>query len=104
MGTQQRSPAMIRPSRTFWRGADPQVLLSSREGVTFAGDGEGGFSIPRFLPAFDAAMLGLVTMLELLAGPDADRPLFHIVAEGNTQRSAKSLAEKYAAIVNGLQR
>ncbi len=146
--------------------ADPQALIATRESVKFVGDGDGGFSIPRFQPAFDA-MLGLVTLLELLAGsgatlakavralpayftdttdvpcaweqkgkvmrvlnehygnsktaaidgirvdlgeewvlvlPDADRPLFHIVAEGHTQRSAKSLAEKYAAIVNGLQR
>ena len=146
--------------------ADPQALIATREGVKFAGDGEGGFSVPRFQPAFDA-MLGLVTLLELLAGagttvakalralpayfmdsadvpcaweqkgkvmrvlnesygngkpasidgvrvdlgdewvlvlPDADRPLFHIVAEGRSQRAAHSLAEKYAAVVNGLQR
>ncbi len=153
-------------SRIVRTKADPQALLTQRETVKFAGDGEGGFSIPRFQPAFDA-MLGLVTLLELLAGtgstlakavralpsyfmdgadvpcawdqkgkvmrmlnenygagkstaidgirvdmgeewvlvlPDADRPLFHIVAEGRSQRSAKSLAEKYAAIVSGLQR
>ena len=40
----------------------------------------------------------------VLVLPDADRPYFHIVAEGRTQRSANSLAEKYASIVNGLQR
>ena len=40
----------------------------------------------------------------VLVLPDADRPFFHIVAEGRTQRSADSLAEKYASIVNGLQR
>jgi mannose-1-phosphate guanylyltransferase/phosphomannomutase len=146
--------------------ADPQALIATREAVRFAGDGEGGFSVPRFQPAFDA-MLGLITVLELLAItgstagkavhalpsyfmesadvpcaweqkgkvmrvlnenygngkaasidgiridlsdewvlvlPDADRPLFHIVAEGHTQGSARSLAEKYASVVNGLQR
>ena len=40
----------------------------------------------------------------VLVLPDADRPLFHIVAEGRSQSAANSLAEKYAAIVNGLQR
>ena len=146
--------------------ADPQALIATRDAVKFAGDGEGGFSVPRFQPAFDA-MLGLITLLELLAVtgttpakavrslppyymetadvpcaweqkgkvmrvlnenygngkavsidgihidlsdewvlvlPDADRPQFHIVAEGQTQESARSLADKYAAVVNGLQR
>ena len=145
--------------------ADPQALMATRDGVKFAGDGEGGFIVPRFQPNFDA-MMGLVKLLELLAAtgstlakavrglpayfmgqadvpcaweqkgkvmrvlnesygngksasidgiridlgdewvlvlPDADRPLFHIVAEGRSQRSANSLAEKYAHIVNGLQ-
>ena len=40
----------------------------------------------------------------VLVLPDADRPFFRIVAEGSSQRSADSLAEKYASIVNGLQR
>lgn len=40
----------------------------------------------------------------VLVLPDADRPFFHIVAEGHSQRSANSLAQKYASIVNGLQR
>jgi mannose-1-phosphate guanylyltransferase/phosphomannomutase len=146
--------------------ADPQALTAPREGVRLAGDGEGGFIIPRFQPTFDA-MMGLAKLLELLAVtgstlakavralpayfmgtadvpcaweqkgkvmrilnesyghgkattldgiridlgdewvlvlPDADRPFFHIVAEGRSQSAATSLAEKYAAIVNGLQR
>jgi mannose-1-phosphate guanylyltransferase/phosphomannomutase len=146
--------------------ADPQALMATREGVRLAGDGAGGFIIPRFQPTFDA-MMGLATLLELLAVtgstlaqavralpayfmgtadvpcaweqkgkvmrilnesygngeattldgiridlgdewvlvlPDADRPFFHIVAEGRSQGAATSLAQKYAAIVNGLQR
>jgi mannose-1-phosphate guanylyltransferase/phosphomannomutase len=146
--------------------ADPQALMATREAVRLAGDGAGGFIIPRFQPTFDA-MMGLATLLELLAVtgstlaqavralpayfmgtadvpcaweqkgkvmrilnesygngkattldgiridlgdewvlvlPDADRPFFHIVAEGRSQGAATSLAEKYAAIVNGLQR
>lgn len=146
--------------------ADPQALMAISEGVKFSGDGEGGYIVPRFHPAFDA-MMGLAKLLELLAVtgttltqavralpsyfigtadvpcawdqkgkvmrvlnesyasgkggsvdgvrielgdewvlvlPDADRPFFRIVTEGNSQRSADSLAEKYASIVNGLQR
>ncbi len=146
--------------------ADRQALMAARDGVKFAGDGEGRFIIPRFHNAFDA-MIALVKLLELLAVtdttlskavralpahfigtadvpcawdqkgrvmrvlnesygngsnnavdgihidlgeewvlvlPDADRPFFHIVSEGRTQRSANSLAEKYASLVNGLQR
>jgi mannose-1-phosphate guanylyltransferase/phosphomannomutase len=146
---------------------DRQALMAAKEGVRLAGDGEGGFIIPRFQNTFDA-MIALAKLLELLAAtgstltkavrglpayfigsadvpcawdqkgkvmrvlnesygngrtgssvdgiridlgeewvlvlPDADRPFFHIVAEGRTQRSANSLAEKYASIVNGLQR
>jgi len=40
----------------------------------------------------------------VLVLPDADRPVFHIVAEGPNQPTADGLAEKYAAIVDGLQR
>jgi mannose-1-phosphate guanylyltransferase / phosphomannomutase len=39
----------------------------------------------------------------VLVLPDADRPLFHIVAEARTEQAAKSLAEEYASVVNGLQ-
>jgi mannose-1-phosphate guanylyltransferase/phosphomannomutase len=40
----------------------------------------------------------------VLVLPDADRPLFHIVAEARSEQAAKSLADKYASVVNGLQR
>jgi mannose-1-phosphate guanylyltransferase/phosphomannomutase len=40
----------------------------------------------------------------VLVLPDADRPLFHIVAEARSEQAAKSLAEEYASVVNGLQR
>ncbi|MDB5057350.1 MAG: nucleotidyl transferase [Chloroflexi bacterium] len=40
----------------------------------------------------------------VLVLPDADRPLFHIVAEARSEQAAKLLAEKYALVVNGLQR
>ena len=40
----------------------------------------------------------------VLVLPDADRPLFHIVAEARSEQAAKVLAEKYASVVNGLQR
>jgi mannose-1-phosphate guanylyltransferase/phosphomannomutase len=39
----------------------------------------------------------------VLIVPDPDEPQFHIVAEGRTERSAKSLAKKYAGVVAGLQ-
>ncbi len=39
----------------------------------------------------------------VLVLPDADRPLFHIVAEARSEQAAKSLAEEYATVVNGLQ-
>ena len=39
----------------------------------------------------------------MLVLPYADRPFFHTVAEGRSQSAATSLAEKYAAIINGLQ-
>ncbi len=36
--------------------------------------------------------------------PDADRPLFHVVAEGDSQSAADTLAEKYAGVVGAIQR
>jgi len=36
--------------------------------------------------------------------PDADRPLFHVVAEGDSQPAADALAEKYAGVVGAIQR
>jgi mannose-1-phosphate guanylyltransferase/phosphomannomutase len=35
--------------------------------------------------------------------PDADRPLFHVIAESKTHDAAQSLADKYARVVTGLQ-
>jgi len=40
----------------------------------------------------------------VLVLPDADRPLFHIMAEATTEAGAQALTEKYAALVNSLQR
>lgn len=39
----------------------------------------------------------------VLVLPDADRPLFHIVAESFSNEQAQALAEKYAHVVSGLQ-
>ncbi len=39
----------------------------------------------------------------VLVLPDADRPLFHIVAESVSNEQAQALAEKYARVVSGLQ-
>ncbi len=39
----------------------------------------------------------------VLVLPDADRPLFHIVAESMSSEQAQALAEKYARVVSGLQ-
>ncbi|MDQ6693038.1 MAG: mannose-1-phosphate guanyltransferase [Chloroflexota bacterium] len=35
--------------------------------------------------------------------PDADRPLFHVIAEANTDQEARQLVDKYAGLVQGLQ-
>lgn len=35
--------------------------------------------------------------------PDADRPLFHIIAEADTESEARKLVDKYAGLVQGLQ-
>jgi mannose-1-phosphate guanylyltransferase/phosphomannomutase len=35
--------------------------------------------------------------------PDADRPLFHVIAEAGTEQDARHLVEKYAGLVKGLQ-
>jgi len=40
----------------------------------------------------------------VLVLPDADRPIFHIVAEARSEQAATKLAEEYASVVNGLQR
>ncbi len=39
----------------------------------------------------------------VLVLPDADRPLFHIIAESISNDQAQALAEKYARVVSGLQ-
>jgi mannose-1-phosphate guanylyltransferase/phosphomannomutase len=39
----------------------------------------------------------------VLVLPDADRPLFHVVAESVSNDQAQALAEKYARVVSGLQ-
>jgi mannose-1-phosphate guanylyltransferase/phosphomannomutase len=52
--------------------ADAALLSAGIAPVGFAGDGAGGFAVPRFLPAFDAAAT-LVTVLGLLA--DRGEPL-----------------------------
>jgi mannose-1-phosphate guanylyltransferase/phosphomannomutase len=39
----------------------------------------------------------------VLVMPDADRPLFHVLAESNSHDQALALAEKYARVVSGLQ-
>lgn len=35
--------------------------------------------------------------------PDADRPLFHVIAEADTDAEARQLVDKYAGLVQGLQ-
>ncbi|MDA8121770.1 MAG: nucleotidyltransferase, partial [Deltaproteobacteria bacterium] len=49
----------------------PRSLMetAAREGVSFVGDGNGGYVFPRFQPAFDG-MFGVVKLMELLAGED----------------------------------
>jgi len=42
------------------------MATASRKGVGLAGDGDGGFVIPSFLPAFDA-MMAIAKLIELLA-------------------------------------
>ncbi len=39
----------------------------------------------------------------VLVLPDADRPLFHVIAESVSNDQAQALAEKYARVVSGLQ-
>ena len=40
----------------------------------------------------------------VLVLPDIDRPLFHVIAESRTADSANDLMERYAALVNSLQK
>jgi mannose-1-phosphate guanylyltransferase / phosphomannomutase len=63
------------------------MQAAAEPGVRFAADGNGGFILPEFLPAFDGAA-AMVRMLELLATEDtslskvvATLPAVHIVRE-----------------------
>lgn len=40
----------------------------------------------------------------VLVLPDTDRPLFHVIAESRSTEEAKSLMEKYAALVSSIQK
>ena len=40
----------------------------------------------------------------VLVLPDVDRPLFHIIAESRSQEGARALMDKYASLVDSLQR
>jgi mannose-1-phosphate guanylyltransferase / phosphomannomutase len=148
--------------------AATQALMAaaSRQNVGLAGDGDGGFVFPSFLPAFDA-MLATAKLMELLAEcntklsdvvdglpayhmvtmhvgcpwdykgkvmrelseqyrtpedtqidgikigfddgwvliqPDADRPMFHVTAEGGSTPRAEQLASEYSDVVKNLAR
>jgi len=141
------------------------MLGAAREDVGLAGDGDGGFVFPSFLPAFDS-MLAIAKLMELLAEsntklsdvvdtlpsyhmvtahvscpwdykgkvmrvlseqyrtedtqvdgirigldnawvliqPDADRPMFHVTAEGASDDRAEQLAGEYSEVVKSLAR
>ncbi len=53
--------------------------------------------------AIDGVRIDLGPEEWVLVLPDADRPLFHVLAESRTRDSAQALADKYARIVSGLQ-
>ncbi len=79
------------------------VAAAASAGVGFAGDGAGGFAVPRFLPAFDAAAT-LVTVLGLLAergeGLSAIRsglPQVHL-----TQRNVPTPWERTGSAMRGV--
>jgi mannose-1-phosphate guanylyltransferase/phosphomannomutase len=40
----------------------------------------------------------------VLVLPDMDRPLFHVIAEGRSGDEARTLMEKYAALVSSIQK
>lgn len=56
-----------------WTPVSPPALMAAADagGMAFAGDEEGGYIVPAFLPAFDGLM-ALVKLLELLARSDTD--------------------------------
>ncbi len=67
-------------ARVHWAQTSVGSLMDAAgdEGVGFVADGDGGFILPGFLPAFDGAA-ALVKVLELLAV--ADRSLADVVAD-----------------------
>jgi mannose-1-phosphate guanylyltransferase/phosphomannomutase len=87
-------------------------------GVGFAADGRGGFIIPGFLPAFDAAA-SLAKMLDLLARTElrlsevvATLPKVHLVHEtvvtpweqkGMVMRSLVEMAGRAVQLVDGVK-
>ncbi len=148
--------------------ATTQAIMASaaQESVGLAGDGDGGFIFPSFLPAFDS-MLAIAKLMEWLAAantnlsdvvdslpsyhmvtahvscpwdykgkvmrvlseqyrtpeeaqvdgiriplddawvliqPDADRPMFHVTAEGASDDHAEQLAGEYSEVVKSLAR
>ncbi|HLY67607.1 MAG TPA: nucleotidyl transferase, partial [Chloroflexota bacterium] len=153
-------------SRLIYTRAATQALMAeaSRQNAGLAGDGDGGFVFPSFLPAFDS-MLAIAKLMELLAEcdtklsgavdglppyhlvtthvscpwdfkgkvmrvlseqyrtgedtqvdgiriglddawvlilPDADRPMFHVTAEGDSHAKAEQLAGEYSDVVKSL--
>jgi mannose-1-phosphate guanylyltransferase/phosphomannomutase len=53
--------------------------------------------------AIDGVRIDLGPEEWVLVLPDADRPLFHVLAESRSRDSAQALADKYARVVSGLQ-
>ncbi|HUY77389.1 MAG TPA: mannose-1-phosphate guanyltransferase [Ktedonobacterales bacterium] len=51
----------------------------------------------------DGVKIDLGTEEWVLVLPDADRPLFHVLAESPSRDAAQALADKYARVVSGLQ-
>jgi len=52
----------------------------------------------------DGVRIDLGDVEWVLVLPDMDRPLFHVFAESRSSESARALMEKYAALVNSIQR
>jgi mannose-1-phosphate guanylyltransferase/phosphomannomutase len=53
--------------------------------------------------AIDGVRIDLGPEEWVLVLPDADRPLFHVLAESRSRDAAQALADKYARVVSGLQ-
>ncbi|MBF6590570.1 MAG: nucleotidyl transferase, partial [Ktedonobacterales bacterium] len=58
---------------------------------------------PHHEDAIDGVRIDLSPEEWVLVLPDADRPLFHVLAESRSRDSAQALADKYARVVSGLQ-